>query len=75
MVSDNYSGFPAVLVVKESICQDSGELGSILRLGIEPLEEGMATHFNPFQYSCLENPMDRGAWRAIVLGLQRVVHN
>ena len=25
------------------------------------LEEG-----NPLQYSCLENPMDRGAWRAIV---------
>ena len=22
-------------------------------------------HGNPFQYSCLENPMDRGAWRAI----------
>ena len=21
---------------------------------------------NPFQYSCLENPMDRGAWRATV---------
>ena len=21
---------------------------------------------NPFQYSCLENPMDRGAWQAIV---------
>ena len=23
-------------------------------------------HGNPFQYSCLEHPMDRGAWRAIV---------
>ena len=23
-------------------------------------------HDNPFQYSCLENPMDRGAWRATV---------
>ena len=23
-------------------------------------------HGNPFQYSCLENPMDRGAWRATV---------
>ena len=29
-----------------------------------PLEEEMATH--PLQYSCLENPMDRGAWRATV---------
>ena len=27
----------------------------------DPLEEG-----NPLQYSCLENPMDRGAWRATV---------
>ena len=30
----------------------------------DPLEEGMATHSS----SCLENPMDRGAWRAAVLG-------
>ena len=29
----------------------------------DPLEEGMAT---PLQYSCLENPMDRGAWWATV---------
>ena len=28
-----------------------------------PLEEGMAVQL---QYSCLENPMDRGAWRATV---------
>ena len=28
-----------------------------------------AGHGNPFQYSCLENPLDRGAWRAIVQGL------
>ena len=27
-------------------------------------------HGNPLQYSCLENPMDRGAWWAMVLGLQ-----
>ena len=26
---------------------------------------------NPFQYSCLENPMDRGAWRAIVHGVTK----
>ena len=29
-------------------------------------------HGNPLRYSCLENPMDRGAWRAIVIGSQRV---
>ena len=26
-------------------------------------------HGNPLQYSCLENPMDRGAWQATVLGV------
>ena len=30
---------------------------------------------NPFQCSCLENPLDRGAWQATVGGLQRVGHN
>ena len=33
------------------------------RVGKDPLEEGMTT---PLQYSCQENPMDRGAWRATV---------
>ena len=32
-------------------------------------------HGNPLQISCLENPMDRGAWQAIVHGLQRVEHH
>ena len=28
-------------------------------------------HGNPLQYSCLENPMDRGAWQATVHGVAR----
>ena len=28
-------------------------------------------HGNPLQYSCLENPMDRGAWRATVHGVAK----
>ena len=28
-------------------------------------------HSNPLQHSCLENPMDRGAWRAIVQGIAK----
>ena len=28
-------------------------------------------HGNPLQYSCLENPMDRGAWQAIVHGVEK----
>ena len=30
---------------------------------------------NPLQYSCLENPMDRGAWQVTDHGLQRVGHD
>ena len=30
---------------------------------------------NPLQYSCLENPMDRGAWRATGHGVTRVGHD
>ena len=28
-------------------------------------------HNNPLQYSCLENPMDRGVWQAIVCGVTK----
>ena len=30
---------------------------------------------NPLHYSCLENPMDRGAWQATVSGVTRVKHD
>ena len=41
----------------------------VASLGLEdPLEEEMATHF---QYSCLENPTDTGAWWAIVHGVAK----
>ena len=46
---------------KESTC-NAGDLGSIPGLGRSP-GEGSG---NPLQYSCLENPMDRGAWQATV---------
>ena len=41
--------------------------------GLERAPRG--EHCNPLQYSCLENPMDRGAWRATVHGFTRVRHN
>ena len=41
---------------------DIRDLGSIPGWGISP----GGGHSNPLQYSCLENPMDRGAWRATV---------
>ena len=36
--------------------------------GKDPLEKGNS---NPIQYSCLENPMDRGAWWATVHGVSK----
>ena len=49
---------------KESACNagDTGDVGSIPGLG-RSLGRG---NDNPLQYSCLENPMDRGAWQATV---------
>ena len=41
---------------------DRRDVGLIPGLGIFPGGE----HGNPLQYSCMENPMDRGAWQATV---------
>ena len=46
---------------KESAC-NVGDLGSIPGWGRSP----GGGHGNPLQHSCLENPMDRGAWWAMV---------
>ena len=54
-------GFPGGSNGKESAC-NAGDLGLIYELGRLP-EKGNG---NPLQYSCLENPMDRGAWRTRV---------
>ena len=59
-----YNIFPGSSEVKASAC-NVGDLGSIPGLGRSP-EEGNGT---PLQYSCLENPMDRGAWWATVHGV------
>ena len=47
---------------------NAGDLGSIPGLG-RARGEGNG---NPLLYSCLENPMDRGAWQATVHGVTRV---
>ena len=46
---------------------DIGNVGSIPRWGRSPGEG----NGNPLQYSCLEDPMDRGAWRATVHGVAK----
>ena len=52
-------GFPAGSGSKVSACSE-GDLGSIPGSGRSPGEG----NDNPFQYSCLENHVDRGTWRA-----------
>ena len=54
-------GLPGGSVGEESPC-NAGDPGSIPGSGRSPGEG----NGNPLQYSCLENPMDRGAWRATV---------
>ena len=61
------NGLPRWLSGRESACQ-AGDTGLIPGLG-RCSGEGNG---NPPQYSCLENPMERGAWCAIVHGVTRV---
>ena len=58
--------FPGGSDGEESAC-NAEDLGLIPGLGGSP----GGGHGNPLQYSCLENPMDRGAWWAIVQGVTK----
>ena len=58
---DVLRGFSGESDGKASAC-DAGDLGSIPGSGRSPGEG----NGNPLQYSCLENPMDRGTWQATV---------
>ena len=58
--------FPGGSEVKAS-ASNAGDLGLIPRLGRSPGEGNGSL----FQYSCLENPMDRGAWWATVYGVAK----
>ena len=57
-------GLPWWLSSEEST-SNAGDPGSVLGLGRSPGEE----NGNALQYSCLENPMNRGAWQATVHGV------
>ena len=63
-------GFPGGSVVN-NMPASAGDAGSIPGSGRSP-GEGNGT---PLQDSCLENPMDRGAWWATVRGVKRVGHD
>ena len=56
-------GLPWLFSGKESCC-NAGDVGLIPGLGGSP----GGGKGNPVQYSCLENPMDRGVWWATVHG-------
>ena len=63
-------GFPGGSDGKESSC-NVGDLGSIPGSG-RSVGEGNG---NSLQYSCLENPMDRGAWWATVHGVAKSLND
>ena len=56
--------FPGSTVVKNPP-SDAGDVGLIPGWGRSPGDG----NDNPLQYSCLDNPMDRGAWRATELDM------
>ena len=56
-------GFPVV----KNLPANAGDVDLIPRLGRSPGEG----NGNPLQYSCLGNPMDGGAWRAVVHGVTK----
>ena len=62
-----FIGFPGGSVLKNPLANagDAGDMGLISGLGRSP---GVGNG-NPFRYSCLGNPIDRGAWRATVHGV------
>ena len=64
LISPFLCGFPGGSVGKESTC-DAGDVGSIPGLGRCPGEG----NGNSLQYSCLENPMERGACWTTVHGI------
>ena len=59
-------GFPDGSVVKK-LPANAGDVGLIPGSGRSPGKG----NGNPFQYSCLENPMDRGGWQATVHGVTK----
>ena len=62
----NEGGSPGDLVLK-NLPANAGGVGSISGSGRSPGE----VYGNPLWYSCLKNPLDRGAWRATVHGVAK----
>ena len=60
-----YAKFFSLGLSGQETASNAGDLGLIPGLGSSP----GGGHGNPLPYSCLENPMDRGAWWATVYGV------
>ena len=62
-------GLPAGGSVRKNPPANAGDVGDVIQsLGQEDPAPG-GGNGNPLQYSCLEKPTDRGAWRATVRGV------
>ena len=66
VIEERVESLPCSSNAKESAC-NAGDPGSVPGSG-RSSEEGNGS---PLQYSCLENPMDRGAWQAAVHGVAK----
>ena len=66
MVHSHIWGFPGGSGVKNLPALQETEEAQVQSLGQEAGRSPGGGHGNPLQYSSLENPMDRGAWRATV---------
>ena len=69
LMNQFFEGFPRGLVVKNlpANARDAEDMGSVSGLG----RSSGGVSDNPLQYSCLENPMDRGALQAAVYGVAK----
>ena len=65
-------GFPGDSVVK-NLPANAGDIRDLSSISGSERSPGEGNG-NPLQYSCLGNPMDRGAWWATVHGVARVGH-
>ena len=66
-------GFPGGKMAKESAC-DAGDARGVGSIPALERSSGEGSG-NPLQYSCLENPVDSGAWQLQSTGLKRVGHD
>ena len=66
-------GFPGGAGGKELTCQCRKH--KRCRFGPSVGKSSEREHGNPLQNSCMQKPMDRGAWQAMSMGLQRVGHD